>query len=494
MQAAWLRKQSGQAVVLVAIAVLALTAILALALDGGSIYLDKRQLQNAADSAALAGAEKLMNVALSYPLMHDQAVGNLLQNLPGTSKAGTICSLTCPALKTIGLPGGTGVGTLDLGAGYHVELTAPTSYTYQVTVWHTHNVVVAPLHGFAPTITLAARATAQNANLPYALVLLQDKPAYATFSNFNINGTPGGITLQGPGGSNPNDRGGIFSNASIAPGSGSPSISFVGSAGDLWAVDESASDRTALNQPGRVAGYQVETAGNLPFSASHLDFPNYPEPTPPNVSYNGTTVVNGPPTVLCPGKYTNQIMVQNGGTALLYPGVYQVQANGVDIQGTFRTLQLSDFTSGWSAACSGFPTLNAMPADPGVIIEVTPANVSGSTLCNKHIFAAEANSNITLVPSPKYFNISLYIETMPSWQTVCTTQPLGTNVVRFSGNACYSIGGAIYGPADNMVLTGSGCGTGVGQIVAWTVLINGNGNVNETFDPNSVPYMKGLTQ
>lgn len=489
MPSAWLRKQSGQAVVLVAIAVLALTAILALALDGGSIYLDKRQLQNAADSAALAGAERLMAVPPSYSSMHDQAVANLLQNLPGTTKAGTICSAFCPNQKTIGPPGGNGVGTLDLGAGYHVELTAPTSYTYQVSVWHTHNVVVAPLHGFAPTITLAARATAQNANLPYALVLLQDKPAYATYSNFNINGTPGGITIQGPGGSNPNDRGGIFSNASIAPGNGSPSINFVGSAGDLWAVNESASDRTALNQPGRVAGYQVETAGNLPFSASHLDFPNYPEPAPPAVSYNGSTVVNGPPTYLCPGQYTNQILVQNGGTGVLAPGVYQVQANGVSIQGTLRTLNASDIGQN---VCGS--TLNAVPADPGVIIEVRPDNMSGSTLCNKHIFSAAATSTITLTPSPKYFNISLYIETMLNWQTTCTTMPLGTNVVRFAGGACYSIGGAIYGPADNMVLTGSGCGTGVGQIVAWTVLINGNGNVNETFDPTKVPYMKGLTQ
>jgi predicted outer membrane repeat protein len=494
MQAAWLRRQSGQAVVLVAVAVLVLSAILALALDGGSIYLDKRQLQNAADSAALAGAELLMAVPASYSSMHNQAVQNLLQNIPDTSKVGTVCASFCPSLKTLGLPGGNGVGTLDLGAGYHVELSAPTSYTYQVTVWHSHNVVVAPIHGFQPSITLAARATAQNADLPYAIVLLQDKPAYATFPNFNINGSPGGITLQNSAGSNPNDRGGIFSNASIAPGNGSPSISFVGAAGDLWAVNESATDKTALNQPGKVAGTQLNSPPNLPSLGTHLDFPNYPEPTPPNITYNGSTVVNGPPTVLCPGKYSNQIMVQNGGTALLYPGVYQIQANGADIQGTLRTLQPSDFTGGWSASCSGFPTLNAMPSDPGVIIEVTPANVSGSTLCNKHIFAAEANSNIALTPSPKYFNISLYIEIMPSWQTVCTTQPLGTNVVRFSGNACYSIGGAIYGPADNMVLTGSGCGTGVGQVVAWTLLINGNGNVNETFDPTKLPYMKGLTQ
>jgi Putative Flp pilus-assembly TadE/G-like len=493
MQRSWLRKQSGQAVVLVAVAVLVLTAILALALDGGGIYLDKRQLQNAVDAAALAGAELLMTTSPSYSTIHNQGIGNLVKNIPGTSISGTVCSPLCPNLPTIGLPGATGIGTITLGAGYFAQLEVPTSYTYRVTLWHTHPVAVAPIHGFQSTIALAARATAQNANLPYAVVLLQDKPAYSQFSNFNINGTPGGITLNYTG-SNPNDRGGIFSNASIAPGNGTPSITFSpgGNQGDLWAVNESASDRTALNQPGRVVGYQAETAGNLPFSASHLDFPNYPEPPPLAVSYNGSTVINGPPTVICPGQYTNQINVQNDGTALLYPGVYQVQANGVTVQGTLRTLQSS---ADLPVSCPGLPTLTTWGSfDPGVIIEVRPDNMSGSTLCNKHIFSAAATSTITLTPSPKYFNISLYIETMTNWQTTCTTQPLGTNVVRFAGGACYSIGGAIYGPADNMVLTGSGCGTGVGQIVAWTLLINGNGNVNETFNPASVPYMKGLTQ
>jgi hypothetical protein len=489
MRESWLRKQSGQAVVMVAVAVLVLTAILALALDGGSIYLDKRQLQNAADSAALAGAELLMAVPSSYTNMHNQAIDNLLKNLPGTSKAGTVCSPSCPNNKTIGLPVG-GIGTINLGAGYFVELSAPTSYTYQASVWHTHSVVVAPIHGFQSTITLAARATAQNANLPYAIVLLQDKPAYAQYSNFNINGTPGSLTMMNASG--PATRGGMFSNASIAPGNDSPSIIFSpsGGAGALWAVNESPADQTALQT--RVSGQQP--ANPIPLTASHLDFPSYPEPAPLSTSYNGSTVVTGPPVVLCPGQYTNQISVQNGATAILYPGVYQVQANGVSIQGTLRTLQAGDFISGFSAACPGLPTLNAMPADPGVIIEVTPANMSGNTQCNKHIFSAAATSTVDLTPSPKYFNISLYIETMPNWQTICTSAPLGTNVVRFSGGSCYSIRGAIYGPADNMVLTGSGCGTGVGQIVAWTLTINGNGNVNETFDPSKLPYMKGLTQ
>jgi Flp pilus assembly protein TadG len=490
MQAAWLRRQSGQAVVLVAAAVLVLTAILALALDGGSIYLDKRQLQNAADSAALAGAELLMAVPPSYASIHNQAVANLLQNLPGTTKAGTACASSCPSQKTIGLPGGNGVGTLDLQAGYHVELSNPTSYTYQVTVWHTHPVVVAPIHGFQPAITLAARATAQNANLPYAVVLMQDKPAYATYSNFSINGSPGGITLQGGGGAA--DRGGIFSNASIAPGNGAPSITFnpAGNAGDLWAVNESNADQSALQTAGNVSGQQTPGVTGLPRSATHLDYPNYPEPIPPAVSYNGKTVVSGTDT-LCPGQYSNAISVQNGATAVMYPGVYQIQANGANIQGTLKSVTAADLP----LSCAGFPTLTTWGTfDPGVIIEVTPANAAGNTQCNKHIFSAAATSIIDIWPSPKYFNISIYIEAMPSWQTTCTSQPLGTNVIKFSGGSCYSIRGAIYGPADNMVLTGSACGSGVGQIVAWTLTVNGNGNVNETFDGSKLPYMKGLTQ
>ncbi len=481
----WLRRQSGQAVVLVAIAVLVLTAILMLALDGGGLYLDQRQLQNAADAAALAGAEKLMALPLSYPNIHNQAINNLVTNLPGTSTASTVCSASCPNQKLLGAPGGNGVGTLNLGGGYYAELNISSSYTYQVSVWHSHQVAVAPLHGFQSSIYLAARATAENGNLPYAIVLLQDKSQYATYSNFNINGSPGSVTLTGGGA---NDSGGIFSNASIAPGNDSPSIIFGPPnkcCGDLWAVNESASDASALST--RVSGQAAAPTAYL--QGTHLDFPNYPEPAPPATVYNGATVANGAITYLCPGQYSNQIIVQNGATAVLAPGVYQVQANGVSVQGTLRTENASDVGA---QVCGS--TLNALPADTGVILEITPANASGSTQCNKHIFGAAANSTISLTPSPKYYNISLYIETMPNWQTQCTSQPLGTNVVRFSGGACYSIGGAIYGPADNMVMTGSGCGTGVGQIVAWTLTINGNGDVKETYNPSSLPYLKGLTQ
>jgi hypothetical protein len=484
MHGSWLRKQSGQAVILVAVAVVVLTAILALALDGGGIYLDRRQLQNAADSAALAGAELLMAVPPSYTNIHNQAIGNLVKNLPGTSTSGTVCSASCPNSATIGAPGMSGIGTINLGAGYYAELSVSSSYTYLAVVWHTHQVAVAPIHGFQSTITLQARATAQNANLPYAVVVLQG-PGSAQYHDLNISASTAVLGLQGGGGAG--TRGGVFSNADINPGNGIPAITFspAGNAGDLWAVNEASGDQTLLNAAGGVTGQQ--TAGTLPRLASHLDMTSYPEPAPPAASFNGTTVVTGT-AYLCPGQYTNQINVQGAGTAILFPGVYQVTVGGVNVQGTLRTLTSADLP------ISGCGQTLTPGADLGVIIEVKPDNTGGSTQCSKNPFTAGSSSTVTLTPSVKYFNVNLYIETYSGWQSTCTSPPLGTNVLQFSAGACYNISGAIYGPADNMIMGASACGSTVGQVIAWTLTVNGTGTLNANFSANRLPYIKGLTQ
>ena len=53
------KKDSGQALVLVALSLLGLIAMLALVLDGGNIYLQRRRMQNAADAGAMAGVRIL---------------------------------------------------------------------------------------------------------------------------------------------------------------------------------------------------------------------------------------------------------------------------------------------------------------------------------------------------------------------------------------------------------------------------------------------------
>ncbi len=54
-----MKNERGQAIVLVAFAIIALAAVIGLALDGGRMYQMRRQVQNAADAMALAGARVL---------------------------------------------------------------------------------------------------------------------------------------------------------------------------------------------------------------------------------------------------------------------------------------------------------------------------------------------------------------------------------------------------------------------------------------------------
>jgi hypothetical protein len=106
------------------------------------------------------------------------------------------------------------------------------------------------------------------------------------------------------------------------------------------------------------------------------------------------------------------------------------------------------------------------------------------------------STNITLTPSPGYNNISFYIELFgPYPELGCSTStPAGSHVVNISGLAILNIYGAFYGPGDNMFFCGNGAGYGVGQIVAWTMIICGNGTVDEHYNPAYLPYFRGLIQ
>ena len=53
------RNEGGQAIIQVTVSILVLIAFVALAIDAGNTYAQRRQMQNAADAGALAGAREL---------------------------------------------------------------------------------------------------------------------------------------------------------------------------------------------------------------------------------------------------------------------------------------------------------------------------------------------------------------------------------------------------------------------------------------------------
>src|SRR3989441_4755788 len=91
------RRKSGQAIVIMALAMVAICGMLALAIDAGRLYFQRRLMQDAVDSGALAGAQSLVgtvanpngqpNYALYYALDDTLAVfgPNPANNDPNTS-------------------------------------------------------------------------------------------------------------------------------------------------------------------------------------------------------------------------------------------------------------------------------------------------------------------------------------------------------------------------------------------------------------------------
>src|SRR6266852_3732648 len=93
------RGKKAQSLVIVALSATALFGIIALSLDAGRLYFQRRDVQNAADAGALAGAQELIpNAATTTPTTAMiaaagcQASVYALQVLLDTPQDGTSCS------------------------------------------------------------------------------------------------------------------------------------------------------------------------------------------------------------------------------------------------------------------------------------------------------------------------------------------------------------------------------------------------------------------
>lgn len=473
------RRQAGQAIVLVAASALVLSAILMLALDGGLLYLDRRAMQSAADAAALAGSELLwQSFPQSYTASHQKAMSTLTANLPGT----VMPSPFTPAGAQV--DNGSG-GPLGIGAGYSVILLA-SPLTYQVTLYHQHNFVVAPVHGFVSQQQLSTKAKAENANLPFAIVALQSPTAYA---NVQLSGG-GSLTLTRSGGLT--GSGGVFSNESIDPGTGTIYFNSTGCSagpgvsGDLWAFNEGGGDQGRVN----TQVFCGQSPPEVLVPTVQLSDPGIARPQPPAASWSSITVSSGT-EYLCPGTYTDRIVVSSGATAVLLPGVFRILTDGVKVSGTLRTLNSGE-TVGTTNGCA-LPVPNPPTGDLGATIEIVPAD-DGTFSCSKSVFQTFAGSSLALTSSPRFNNVSIFIELMPNWQTICTTGVHGTNAVRITGGGTYTVTGSIYAPADNVQISGGGVGSSFSQVIAWTTTITGTDNVNVVYNPANAPYLKGLIQ
>src|SRR5687767_324529 len=86
------RWERGQAIVLLALALVGLLGFAAVALDGGNIYTEQRRAQSAADNAALAAAFQYMSVITNTATLSNTALANA--NVNGYDNNGTSNKVT----------------------------------------------------------------------------------------------------------------------------------------------------------------------------------------------------------------------------------------------------------------------------------------------------------------------------------------------------------------------------------------------------------------
>jgi Flp pilus assembly protein TadG len=332
------RRRSGQAILIMALAMVAICGMLALAIDAGRLYFQRRLMQDAVDAGALAGAQDLVGTVSTPNGTPSQALYHGQQD-----------TFSVFGFSAIGNPGDTAyqqASVTQTQGGYTVTSVAPTGYNskqIQVSVSFSASGTFAQVLGFN-SINIQATATAEAGT---------NAKTYAIFAYGGI-GTGNTINIQGGGyaqvdngqdgadACNGNASGETISNAKFHVPTGYPGIININ--GNVYI--------NQANDNQHMAKYWVTQP---PFASGQDPEPNYliPDtsqiPTAParakqqnvlsggSFTSNGITVYNTTSTtrdivIYFPGKRSgsgNSILIpNNGGSPDSANGLY-VFANGL---------------------------------------------------------------------------------------------------------------------------------------------------------------------
>jgi len=156
-----------------------------------------------------------------------------------------------------------------------------------------------------------------------------------------------------------------------------------------------------------------------------------------------------------------------------------------------------------SAKCT-----NQNPAASGNYFCTAGGGGSGGTF---NTLTVQGGANLYLSSTPKFHDVSLFVDpnrATSSWNFTapaslpasCNTQVcakelgLGSEVISVGGGGNISVNGAMLAPQDNVSIGGSSTGKGYGQILAYTISLNGNVGVVENYNPIALAYVPVLVQ
>lgn len=448
------RNEAGQAIVLLALAMMGLLAFAALALDGGNLYTEQRRAQAAADRAVLAAAFQKMDGVTTITPLRDAALANAAQNNFPNDGASNWVSFHIPPL---------------------IGPYAGKSSYMQVII--TETVPTALIHLF---YSGPARVTVQAVAHGKPSSPLMDGYAIAAMNPGQCNGND--FTARG-GVESIIEGGGVFVNANCTL-----------DAMNMTGLGELATTATGVYPP--TGSFPIDVVGTVTgHSGTNCDAPPTPPYSPngcnfyPPANFNVPAVDSDPmahtpvqpdaipcgpaktpgsgnPVQVTPGSYTT---LNVGNKALIMqPGIYCItgtgsankvlDANSITGHGVFIYIQ-QKFAE-FKFAGNGLLDITA----PG---------------------SAECDADASICP---YVGIVVY---KPYGRNTCGNDDIE---IAFSGSADMIVSGLIYAPQSYAEFGGNGNLTMVGQALVGCVKYAGNGELSIIYDPNSTysppPYVR----
>lgn len=412
--------EEGQAIVLVAIIFMALLFSVGLAIDAGQLYSAKRTIQEAADSAAFAGAVVLYEG------------GNSGQALAAAIADATRNGFTDGVNNTqvtVRNPPTSGAYSCAVIGGGECQKYVQVTITRQVVT------SLVPAEAAFNPVTARGVGGASPTNSAWALMAVDPFCDRDALYNSNTLIVHGGSVLSNSCNSTKsadNNGGTVFLETGF-------STNTVGGATGTWP-----NQSTIPLQPDPFAGVvrppAVDTLGN--------PLPTYTSQCPPAINL--------------PGIYTDTF--SSNCEYVFAPGTYIFKGGGLSLAGSR------------GAACTG-SACSTPTADGGVFFFFSTTNYpnSGGT-CPTNPVKITGNSSSTLSPitdpTSKYKGMLIWID------SAC-----GTNSsALLGGSGSITTTGSIYVPKGDIKLGGNGSVT-VSQAISYTVTVSGNGGVNVNYDP-----------
>ena len=418
------KKEKGQVIILLVLVMTGLLGFAALAIDGGMYFSDRRFSQNVADSSALAGAAAALS---SLEASGSRSITNCVsQSITNASQAAVNAAVQRAASNNIALDNDISDDNGVVVNCYTENggyLDIDVKVKTEISTSFAQLLFGGTLQNMVEAVTRVN--SSDSLSLGNAILSLRS----------DCHGNDGGITFSG---SADIDvvSGGIFSNSCLVINGSTVSVT---SAEDISYI-------TTLHNPGYHAGspnvdpYPVQVTESV--VKPHLDAPNCGALPASGQSKNGGTI--------SPGAYS-QITLTNHKTLIMEPGLYCISG---DFRATGGTIQVSG------------------AENEGVTIYITGGEFKVAGTVN-------VNLRAPMVDNPANYAVKGLLIYLAEGNT---------GRVDLQGTSTSTYRGTIFAPDGTIEASGTSGATGMfsTQLVADTVVVNGNADMEITYTDDMV--------